>query len=294
MAPAGGILFLNSRAGSFSEADEAEFRAQAEGNGLRIVDISPDIDVAKIVKSALAEGMKSFVVAGGDGSIHHVAQALIGTDGVLGIIPLGTVNHAARDLDIPMDWREALEIAVRGQVRQIDTGRIGDIHFLNSVMVGIYPTITQYRERFRSTHSKWRAYLRALRLALRQFRHVTLVLEMGDRVETVTTQLFVVAINAYDLSQPGIAAPKTALDDGRLTIYSFGFMSRLQFIRAAAKFFRGRVEEVEGFRRVRTKRVRIDTARPGLRVSIDGEVKDIAPPLQIEAVPASLLVRMPG
>lgn len=293
MAAKGGILFLNPRAGSFIGADESEFRTKAAEEGFRVVEITPKVDVSAMVRAALEAGHRSFIVAGGDGSIHHVVQALVGTDGVLGIVPIGTVNHAARDLELPLTWREAFEVAVRGEVRQIDTGRVNGTHFLNSVMVGIYPTITEFRERFRSTHSKWRAYMLALRLAMRHFHHVTLVLELAGRVETLRTQLFVVSINAYDLTQTGIAAPKIALDDGHLTIYSFGFMSRMQFIRAAAKFFRGKIEEVEGFRRIRTPKLRIDVARPKLRVSIDGEVRDLAPPLQIAAEPASLLVRGP-
>ena len=112
-------------------------------------------------------------------------------------------------------------------------------------------------------------------------------------METVRTQLFVVSINSYDLTQAGVVALKTSLDDGRLTIYSFDFMSRVQFIAAAAKFFRGKLEQVDGFRRIRTERFRIDAAYPSLRVSIDGELRDLTLPLQISAVPASLLVRVP-
>ncbi|HEU4521135.1 MAG TPA: diacylglycerol kinase family protein [Thermoanaerobaculia bacterium] len=294
MRATGGILFLNPRAGSFAGTDEDEFRRRAAELDLRIVALEPGVDAASVVRDGLQAGVKKFVVAGGDGSIHTVAQGLVGTDGVLGIVPIGTVNHMARDLQIPGEWQPALELAVSGEVRQIDTGRINGIHFLNSVMVGIYPTITNYREKFRSTHSKWRAYLRAVRLAMRQFRHVTLVLELPDRVETLRTQLFVVSINSYDLTHAGLVALKTALDDGRLTIYSLDFMNRAQFVQAAAKFFRGKLEQVDGFRRIRTEKLRIDAAQPKIRVSIDGEVRDLAPPLQIAAVPASLLVRTPA
>ncbi|HUP47025.1 MAG TPA: diacylglycerol kinase family protein [Thermoanaerobaculia bacterium] len=293
MAGSSGILFLNPRAGSFSEADEAVLRGRAGELGLRIVELTPAADVRSVLRTALDAGLRNFVVAGGDGTIHNLAQTLVGTDGILGIVPIGTVNHMARDLQIPADWHTALEIAVHGEIRQIDTGRVNEIHFLNSVIVGIYPTIAEYRERFRSTHSKWRAYLRALRPAVRQFRHISLVIEMRDRVETIRTQLFVVAVNSYNLTQAGLVALKNSLDDGRLTIYTFGFMSRWQFVRAAAKFFRGKVEQVDGFRRVRTEVLRIDAASPVIRVAVDGEVRSLAPPLQISAVPASLLVRVP-
>jgi diacylglycerol kinase family enzyme len=288
-----GVLFLNPRAGTFSPSDESALRTLAAEHGLRVVDVSPSIDVRAVVRESLDAGLRTFAVAGGDGSIHHVAQALVNTDGILGVIPVGSVNHLARDLQIPLEWRAAFEIAVRGTIRQIDVGRINTRYFLNSVMLGVYPTLTEYRERFRSMHSRWRAYLKAARLALHAFPHVTLVVELDGRVETFRTQMFTVAVNAYDFTQVGIVAPKTTFNDGRLSIYSLSFMSRTQFIRAAARYFRGRLTDVPGFRSIRTKAMRVDSARGKLRVSVDGELVDMPLPLQIAAVPSSLLVRAP-
>jgi diacylglycerol kinase family enzyme len=288
-----GILYLNPRAGTFEQSDDAELRRRAEENGLRIVEIGPEMDVATDVRQALGRGARTFVVAGGDGSIHHVAQALVGTEGILGIVPVGSLNHFARDLSIPIDdWVAAFQVALRGEVRQIDVGRIGNRYFLNSVMLGIYPTLSEYRERFRSMHSRWRAYLKAIRLALRTFPHVTLVVERDGKVETLRTQMFVVAVNAYDLSQFGIMSPKKTFNDGHLSMYSLSFMSRPQFIRAAAKYLRGKVVDVPGFRSARTAQLRVDSARGHLRVALDGELVDLPTPLRIVSVPSSLLVRV--
>jgi diacylglycerol kinase family enzyme len=290
-----GILFLNPRAGTFAAGDESALRTLAYENDLRVVDVQPGIDVRAIVREALDAGLRAFVAAGGDGTIHFVAQALVGTEGVLGVVPIGSVNHLARDLRIPVDdWRAALDIAVRGELRQIDVGRINGRYFLNSVMLGLYPTISEYRERFRSLHSRWRAYLKAGRLALHHFPHVTLVVEHDGKVETFRTQLFVVAVNSYDLSQVGMVSPKTTFNDGRLSIYSLDFMSRLQFVRAAAKYFRGKIADVPGFRSIRTAALRVDTGKRKLRISVDGELIDLQTPLQIAAVPSSLLVRAPA
>jgi diacylglycerol kinase family enzyme len=294
MSQANGILFLNPRAGSFSATDESSLRTLAEENGLRVLEIQPRLDLRAIVHESLDAGLRTFVVAGGDGSLHHAAQALVGTEGILGILPVGSVNHLARDLGIPVsDWRAAFEIAVRGRVRQIDVGRINGQYFLNSVMLGVYPTISEYRERFRSMHSRWRAYWKAIRLALRHFPHVTLVVEHDGRVETLRTQMFVVAVNAYDLTQTGVVSPKTTFNDGRLSMYSLSFMSRLQFIGVVAKYLRGRMSDVPGFRSIRTTTLRLDTGKRRLRVSVDGELVDLDTPLQIAAVPSSLLVRGP-
>lgn len=287
-----GVLLLNPRAGTFP--DESSLRTTAAERGLRVVEIEPGLDVRAVVREALDAGMRTFVVAGGDGSVHHVAQALVGTDGVLGVVPVGSVNHLARDLQLPIDdWQAAFEIALRGEVRQIDVGRVNGRYFLNSVMLGIYPTISAYRERFRSMNSRWAAYLKAIRLALHHFPHVTLVVELDGRVETFRTQMFVVAVNSYDLAQVGVVAPKTTFNDGRVSIYSLSFMSRWQFIRATAKYLRGKVGEVPGFRSIRTTQLRVDTGRRRLRVSLDGELVEMQTPLQIAAVPSSLLVRAP-
>lgn len=290
-----GILFLNPRAGTFSTGDESSLRTMAEEHGLRVLDVRPELDIRKAVREALDAGMRTFVVAGGDGSVHHVAQALVNTEGVLGVVPVGSVNHLARDLEVPIgDWQAAFEIAIKGEIRQIDVGRVNGRYFINSVMLGIYPSISEFRERFRSINSRWGAYLKAGRLALRHFPHVTLVLEHDGRVEPLRTQMFVVAVNAYDLSTVGMVAPKTTLHDGRLSIYSLSFMSRTQFVRAAAKYFRGKIVDVPGFRAIRTAQLRVDTARGRLRVSLDGELTEMQTPLQIAAVPSSLLVRAPG
>ena len=240
-----GILFLNARAGTFSAGDESSLRTLAAENDLRVVEVHPGIDVRAAVREGLAAGLRSFVVAGGDGSVHHVAQALVNTEGILGVVPVGSVNHLARDLQVPVDdWRAAFEVAVRGEVRQIDVGRVNGQYFINSIMLGVYPSISEYRERFRSVNSRWSAYLKAARLALHHFPHVTLVIELDGRVETLRTQMFVVAVNSYDLSQVGMVSPKTTFNDGR--------------------------------------------------VSIDGELVEMQTPLQIAAVPSSLLVRAPA
>lgn len=290
-----GILFLNPRAGTFATGDESALRTAAHEGGLRVVDVDRSVNVRALIREALDAGLKSFVVAGGDGTVHHVAQALVGTEGILGVVPVGSLNHLARDLQIPLgDWRAALDIALTGEVRQIDVGRVNGHYFLNSVMLGIYPTISEFRERFRSLHSRWRAYAKAARLALHQFPHVSLVVELDGRVETFRTQMFVVAVNSYDLEQGGIVVPKTTFNDGRVTIYSLSFMSRSQFVRAAAMYLRGKIVDVPGFRRIRTTHLRVDTGRRKLRVSLDGELIEMETPLQIAAVPSSLLVRAPG
>ncbi|MDR2379371.1 MAG: hypothetical protein LBD70_08120 [Bifidobacteriaceae bacterium] len=84
---------------------------------------SPGTDQA--ARAALAEGVRTVVAAGGDGTVRAVAKGLIGTGVPMGVVPLGTANLLARNLKLPLvSSRDALEVALTGSRRQIDVGRL--------------------------------------------------------------------------------------------------------------------------------------------------------------------------
>ena len=287
-----GILLLNPNAGAILARGSDDLLLLAQNEGLEVVEIRPGLDLHAVVGDALRRGLRDIIVAGGDGTLHHAAQAIVKTEAIMGVLPAGTLNHFAHDLGIPLDLPAALDIALRGSVRQIDTGQAGEHYFLNSLMLGMYPAISKYREQYRLTRGRWSAYALAGREALREFPKVTVILEMEHRIETVRAEMFAVAINAYDLSRAGLLVPKTTLDDGQLSIYSLSSKTRVDFMLAVAKYLRGHVGSIEGFRHFRSRRLRIDSPHR-LRVALDGELRDMKPPITVSAVPASLLVRVP-
>src|SRR5437763_10547315 len=76
---------------------------------------------------ALAErGDALVIVGGGDGTVSAAASALVGTETKLGILPLGTLNHFARDLGIPTDLGEAAELIAEGSERSVDVAEMND------------------------------------------------------------------------------------------------------------------------------------------------------------------------
>ena len=100
-----------------------------------------------------------------------VASALAGRPTPLGILPLGTLNHFAKDLRIPIDLDKAIETIVQGQVSKVDVGRVGDAIFVNNSSIGIYPSIIEIRERLRQLgRSKWIAFAKATLEVLQQRR----------------------------------------------------------------------------------------------------------------------------
>ena len=113
----------------------------ASAAGLEVIRLTRDLDVPSLVRERMQRGQTLFVAAGGDGTINSVIQALVHSESILGVIPVGTYNHFARDLGLPLDWRDALDVAVSGATRQVDSARINERFFVNNVSMGLYPEL---------------------------------------------------------------------------------------------------------------------------------------------------------
>src|SRR5690348_14180700 len=89
---------------------------------------------------AIAErGDALLIVGGGDGTIGSAASALAGTETRLGILPLGTLNHFARDLGLPTDLGEAAKVIAVAKERRIDVAEMNERTFINNSAIGLYP-----------------------------------------------------------------------------------------------------------------------------------------------------------
>lgn len=89
----------------------------------------------KKAKQALKEGAELIFVWGGDGTVQRCVDALAGSKAVVAIVPAGTANLLAQNLEIPRDIEEAVRIGFEGKRRKIDLGRINGEHF--AVMAGV-------------------------------------------------------------------------------------------------------------------------------------------------------------
>jgi diacylglycerol kinase family enzyme len=289
--PAKGTLFLNRNSGPRSETDE--LTAAAQEAGIEVVELSSDVDCAGEVRDRIARGTRLFIAAGGDGTVHHVVQGLIHTNAELAVIPIGTYNHFARDLEIPLSWREALEVALRGVPHIVDTGRINEQFFVNNVSLGLYPEMVARREARGRDYPRWKARMHAFYGTLRKYRHVTLAVESIAHHELIRTHVFMVSNNSYDMERFGVQAPRETLTGGKLSVYWLPHTSRIRLMRYIARYLAGRVRTIPGFRSFRTTRLRVQTSHKQLRVGIDGELFELGTPLTVTIVPRSLIVRVP-
>jgi len=287
-------MFLNASSGARMTRNELPaLEDSARDSGLEVIRLTHDLDVAGIVRQHVQRGRGLFVAAGGDGTINSVIQALVNTDAVLGVIPVGTFNHFARDLGLPLDWRNALDVVISGATRQVDAARVNERFFVNNVSMGLYPELVARREEKGRDYPRWKARGYAVIATLQKYPHVSVTVETEHHQEVIRTHVLMVSNNSYDLSRIGIQAPRGTLEEGRLTIYWLPHLPRLALMRFVAHFLAGRVREAPGFRSFRTMRARMQSPRSRLQLGIDGEVFTMDTPLIITIVPKSLLVRVP-
>jgi len=244
---------------------------------------------------AIAErGDALVIVGGGDGTISAAASALVGTETALGILPLGTLNHFARDLGLPDDIQEAAKLIARGKTRRVDVAEMNDRIFINNSAIGLYPLMVLDRDlqRRRLGRSKRLAMIVASARTLVRFGHQRLTLTVNDEKERVDTPLLFVGNNDYriDLGAPG---QRESLEDGQLCVMVMRKKTRRGLIAASirALFNRARDDDMEKIEGV--ERLRVSSHRGVIPVSLDGEVVGAQPPLDYRIRKGALRVIAP-
>ena len=162
------------------------------------------------LESAKAGEIDAVVVGGGDGSIRTVAGVLAGSEVPLGILPLGTLNHFAKDLGIPLHLGEAAEVIAKGAQRDVDLAEVNGETFINNSWIGIYPYMVLDRERRRAHHkvAKWMAMVPALFRARRgTFRAAGSLFEPGVRRGPVVRRSLSSATTVAGFIAASAAAP---------------------------------------------------------------------------------------
>ena len=292
------VVIINATAGSgrtveWAEALTGKFRA----SGLQ-VEVTLVQNVAHMITTAqraLRLGAPIIVAGGGDGTINAVASVLTGTGTPLGVLPLGTLNHFAKDLHIPLELDEAIRSIATGRTVRIDVGEINDKIFLNNSSLGLYPDIVRGREKLqrRLGRGKWSAFFWATLAALRRYPFLNARLTI-DGVEHVRRAPFIFIGNNEYLMEGFNIGTRARLDAGVLSLYLAQRMGRLGLVRLAFSSLFGRLRQERDFDALTTREIRIDTRHKRLRVSTDGEVTLMAMPLRYRIRSGALRVIVPG
>jgi diacylglycerol kinase family enzyme len=264
------------------------------------VEIDP-VDGAQLrdqADTALARARRGEIdavaVGGGDGSVSDVAGVLAGTGVPLGILPLGTLNHFAKDLAIPLALEEAVATIARREARTVDVAEVNGTVFVNNSSIGVYAHMVVDRDRRRALRgtSKWRAMFWAALRVLRNPPVRRLHIRAAGAEREFRTPFVLVTNNAYDL-RPTAARKRQHLDRGLLTVNIARRESRASVLWLAVRTLLGIVDTARDLATFETDAVEISSSTSRLLVACDGEVRVMRPPLDYRIRPGALRVLAP-
>ena len=237
---------------------------------------------------------QTIVAGGGDGTINAVASKLINTNLTLGVLPLGTLNHFAKDLNIPLELEAAARNIIANHTTRVDVGEVNGQVFLNNSSLGLYPSIVRQREKQqqRSGRGKWLAFFWATVGVLRRYPFLDVRLSAdGEEIFRRTPFVFI-GNNEYEMDSFSIGGRK-CLDAGNLSIYVLHRTGRMGLVRLALRSLFGKLRQAKDFETFCTDEITIETRRKKLLVAFDGEVKQMETPLHYRIRPNALRVIVP-
>jgi diacylglycerol kinase family enzyme len=252
--------------------------------------------LAEEARAAVDGGAEAVIAAGGDGTVSAVASALAGGAAPLGVLPVGTLNHFAKDLGLPLQLADAARTIAGGRVARIDLGRVGDRVFVNNSSLGVYARALVDREARRDLHglSKWPAMALAVLKVFKRRPLTDVWIEVDGRPLYRKTPLVFIGNNRYELDLLRIGR-RACLDEGLLSLYIANTATRWGMLKLAVRAAFGRLEQSRDFESMCAERIRIDvSARRARHLALDGEIAGLEPPLEYRIDPAALPVIVPA
>lgn len=268
--------------------------------GLRIHGIEPELlyttpedEGYDLAKRAATAGTELIIAAGGDGTVHAIANGIIGTQSILGIIPTGTMNNLAHSLNIPDTIPAACVTIANGETRGIDVGQVNDQIFIEVAGIGLEAALFPAAEEIKSTglFSTIRGALSGLK-TLRDFKPACLRITSNDGQRRPYIALQVTICNAPFYGVHLQMASEIVMDDGLLDVFIYQNFNKLEYLRHAFAISQGKRPYEPKLKRLRVQSLRVTTDTP-MEIQVDGQPLGFTP-AEVKVLPGALRMRVSG
>ena len=286
-------MIINERSGTAAKPDvglEIQSLFERHGARVRLERVRDPADLAARARQAATRG-DVIVAAGGDGTVGAVAGAAVSSRATIGVLPMGTLNHFAKDVGLPLPLEEAIKGIMTGRVRQCDVGEVNGRVFVNNSSVGLYPRMVWEREaQQRRGRRKWSAFGIAMVNTWRNYRLIAARLDVDGSPAVVRTPFIFVGNNTYRAEGFGLGG-RSRLDEGRLSIFVAPECGRFEILSLPLRALTGRLRaDTVPFNGFQADTVTVEVTHRRASVALDGEVALIAPPLVYRIRPRALNV----
>ncbi len=292
------IAIVNAGAGTASHAHMKEqlttaFRT-AGAQAIRVEVAQSGDELKSLVRGAISGQPDVIAAGGGDGTLNAVASELLDSNIAFGVLPLGTLNHFAKALQLPLALPEAVDTIMHGREFLIDVGEVNGRMFLNNSSLGLYPSLVRHRDRQqeRLGRSKWAAAAWATLALLRRHSLLHVRLNLAAReIDRRTAGVFI-GNNAYHMNGLRLGQ-RDRLDGGELGIYLPHHGGRIGLSMLILRALCGRLRESMDFDALLASTLVVETHHRRLPVAIDGEIAWMETPLRYRTRARSLRVMVP-
>jgi diacylglycerol kinase (ATP) len=242
------------------------------------------------IRNSLRAGCPRIILGGGDGTFSSAVHLLANRPVQLGVLPLGTGNSFARDLDIPADLPTACKIIAEGIESEVDLGRLNDDYFINVATIGLTTRIASHLTNPMKRKFGQFVYVVALAQAIREVEpfRATLRTENG---ETSFETLQVVIGNGKYHAGPFRLSETSSITDGKLSLYALQAKSKGALIRMAFRLHSGTQGSLDEVHAEETAGGTL-VANPIRKVTVDGEINQKTP-INFRVQPRTLRVLVP-
>jgi diacylglycerol kinase family enzyme len=291
-------IIINAKSGAALQMGEETIRQKISESGLAVTEVHfLETEAIGGKLRELRKAQAPVLIAGGDGTLTHAIADFMGKDAALGLLPMGTMNLLARDLDIPVDFSAALA-AYAGEVEtiEVDVGMVNDRPFMCCAAIGVVPEAARFREKNRETAN----ILMVPRLAMFIFRlldkrhhfHV----RMDGKKRSLRTSALIVSNNTYQ-PRAGLGLDgfkKESLQDGRLGIYTVVPRSFWDKLRVLLRLRLGNWMDDPVIVERMAEKVDVYTHKNNEKICLDGETYMLPPPLRFSVLPGGVRLLVPA
>lgn len=239
---------------------------------------------------AVKEGIDLVVGVGGDGTLHQIGNALVGTSTALGILPYGSGDAYARALGIPLVPHRALRALLGGSPVMLDVGEVGGRIFLSTSGIGLDAQVGQEFEK-----SPIRGGLPYVGIAAKEFfnyQPVEAHIQFDGESRTIRPLLLTIA-NTNQFGIGAVIAPRARPDDGLLDVCVISEITVLEALVHSPKLFLGGIDQAPHVELFQTREIHVTLERD-VPSHLDGEPYTLPRDLVFKVRPGALRVWVPG
>jgi|SoiMethySBSTD1v2_1073268.scaffolds.fasta_scaffold04547_4 diacylglycerol kinase family enzyme len=280
--PAGMSVIINERSGAARNPDvgvQVQSLFGKHGLSVRLERVRDPADLPARARQAASRG-DVIVAAGGDGTVSAVAGVAVETRATIGVLPMGTLNHFAKDLGLPTDLEQAVAAIAAGHTRDVDVGEVNGRVFVNNSSVGLYPRMVWERNvEQRRGRTKWTAFAIAMMRTWRNYRTITAHLVVEGKAAVVRTPFIFVGNNHY-IAEGFQLGGRSRLDEGRLSVYMAPECGRFEILSLPVRALVRKLESAELFVEFPAETLTVDVPSRRVSVALDGEVALSRSPLE--------------